>query len=320
LKFRTEIKPSQYPFDIGYGEKALFMGSCFTENLGTRLKNDGFDVDINPFGVLYNPISIANSLNLIANPISFSEKNLVFDNELYHSFLHHGSFSSDNSSATLDSMNTGLFQAHIFFKEVRYIFITLGTAWVYRHVQTQEIVSNCHKFPSKFFEYYRLSVDEIVKAYQPLIANLQSQNQNVKIIFTVSPIRHWKDGAHENQLSKSTLLLAIEQIQSNHSDVYYYPAYELLMDDLRDYRFYESDLLHLNSLAIDYIFEHFSNSMISSKTSEILKQYRALQNDVLHRPFNPNTAKHLAFIERTNANIINFTKKYPEVILHFNRP
>ena len=198
----------------------------------------------------------------------------------------------------MHSINTRLERAADFLKKTDFLLITFGTAWVYRHRKSGIIVSNCHRFPGSDFERFRLSVEEIVKVYQALLAELREKNPHLKVIFTVSPIRHWKDGAHANQTSKAVLLLSAEELCRTIPQTYYFPAYEILMDELRDYRFYADDMLHPSALAIEYIWEKFRDTWISPRIYDLMLRVDKLNKGLAHRPFSATSADYLNFKKR----------------------
>ena len=311
--FRTTISTKKYPFDINYSSKILFLGSCFSDHVSQKILDGGFSVVANPFGVLYNPISIKNAFNIFLEKKQFEESDLIFNQGLYHSFFHHGQFSNPSKEKALEQINKSISLHQQFVKNADFIFITFGTSYVYRHTEQNIIVSNCHKLPTKTFDHFSLTIEEIVLEYTPLLKALKVQNPNLQIIFTVSPIRHWKDGAHENQLSKARLHLAIEELQNRFDFVHYYPSYEIIMDDLRDYRFYAKDMIHLNTQAVNYIYEHFRNSFYKSETQIIEKRVIKLKQALNHRPFNPDTIEHRDFIKHTKQKIEQLLLEYPEI-------
>jgi len=315
MNFRTEINSKVFPFEINHKSKILFLGSCFSDNISQKLINGGFSTTANPFGVLYNPISVKNGIEILLKEKTFSEKDLIFNKGLYHSFSHHGSFSDSSKKIALEQINNSVKENSKKLKDNTVAFLTFGTAYVYRYLQTKKIVSNCHKVPAKEFKHFMLTVQEIVSEYTTLLEQSHSQNPNIKIVFTVSPVRHWKDGAHENQLSKSILHLAISELEKQFRFVYYYPSYELVMDDLRDYRFYAKDMIHINPQAVDYIYTHFQDSFYSDNTKNIEQQVIKLKQALNHRPFNPNTKEHQEFIETTKAKIKLLKQEYPEIII-----
>lgn len=319
MKFRTEIPVGKYPFDLDYQSKILFLGSCFSDNVSKLLIQSGFSVKSNPFGVLYNPISIKNALELLIEKKRFKSEDLFLHNGAYHSFSHHGSFSDASEDKALEKINTEIDTNHQYLKEADILFITLGTAYVYQDVKTESIVSNCHKLPAKNFNHFALTADEISTEYKSLIEKLKVINPKIKLVFTVSPIRHWKDGAHENQLSKATLHLAISQLQKELGGVFYYPSYELVMDDLRDYRFYSDDLVHLNSQAVSYIYEHFQNTFYSEQSKLIEKRVLKLKQALNHRAFSPESKEHQEFLQNTEDKIEQLKKEFPAINIEYEK-
>lgn len=297
--FRTEIIIPNIKSKINYNSKIMFLGSCFSNNIGSKLSANKFDTLINPFGVIYNPISVSNSLDILIDNKVFLDKDLYFDNNQWQSFSHHSIFSNIEKHLCLEGINKSIEKSSAFLKQADCLFITLGTAWVFKLIENQKIVSNCHKLSPNKFERQRLSIDTIIKVYDTLVHKLKKYNPKIEIIFTISPIRHWKDGAHENQLSKSTLLLAVDHLQKKHSYINYFPSYEIVMDELRDYRFYGDDMLHISNVAIDYIWTKFIESLISSDSISTMKNISKIIQACNHRPFNYTSSQHQLFIQKT---------------------
>jgi len=310
INFRTEITPIKYDFKIDYKSNFMFIGSCFTENIGNKLKEAKFNIDINPFGILYNPISVANSLQFLIKEKTFKEDDIFYFNERWNSYYHHSKFSFTSKDETLNKINSQIKLSSKKLQNTDYLFITFGTSWVYELANTNNIVSNCHKVPAKEFKKRILSVSEIVKVYNNLITELKMFNKDLKIIFTISPVRHLKDGFSENMLSKSILKLAINNLVESYKNCYYFPSYEILIDDLRDYRFYEDDLLHPNKIAIDYIFNLLANSFFTDETFLIYKKIKKISQAKLHRPFNENSNEYSMFIQKNINNVEALFKKY----------
>ena len=242
--FTTSIEIPISPVKIDHKSHMLMLGSCFSENMGRKLQNAFFQTDINPFGILYNPFSIRNSIDYLIECKEFSKEDVFQYGSLWHSFSHDSSFSDISQEECLRKINSRLKQTADNLCKTDFLFITFGTAWVFELTGSGETVANCHKLPAKEFRRRRLSVNEIADEYQTLIARLQTSFPQLQIIFSISPIRHWKDGAHENIISKSTLLLAIEELEKSLPNVHYFPAYEIMMDELRDYRFYAKGKFH----------------------------------------------------------------------------
>lgn len=310
INLRTKIPIQTYNFNIDYKSKLMFIGSCFTENIGNKLKNAKFNVNINPFGILYNPISVKNSLNILMQEKLFNESDIFFFNERWNSYFHHSNFSYPNKNKTLNNINLHIKASSKYLKETDILFITFGTSWVYELANTKQVVSNCHKVPAKEFNRKILEVNEITSEYFKLVDDLQKFNRNLKIIFTISPIRHIKDGLSENNLSKSILKIAINEIIKKKNNCYYFPAYEILIDDLRDYRFYEKDLLHPNNIAIEYIFNNLGNSFFSDETFTIYNEITKISQAKLHRPFNNKSSNYYNFIETNIHKIKKLQEKY----------
>jgi len=311
--FRTKVNIPKSEFDFGYQHKAVMMGSCFVENIGAKLKSFKYQVDVNPFGVIYNPVSVCSSLRLLMEGREFIEDDLNFHNNLWFSFYHHSKFSNSDLSTCISGINEEIQKSSKELKEADFLFITFGTAWVYELLSSGKIVSNCHKLPAKDFNRYRLNVDEIVSIYKDLLVELFVFNPNVKVVFTVSPIRHWKDGANGNQLSKATLLLAVEQLTELFEQVSYFPSYEIVMDELRDYRFYTEDMLHISDSAVKYIWQRFSDTFQSDTCKQVQKQVEKFILAAKHRPFNVNSDSHQAFIKSSLSKIHEFLRMNPTV-------
>jgi hypothetical protein len=242
-----------------------------------------------------------------------SEKEIFENQGLWHSFLHHSRFSKTSPDEFLANANAAMANASAFLKSSDLLLITFGTAWVYRLKESGSIVSNCHKLPDNLFFRERLSVDEIVKNYNSLLSSLNRLNPSLRVIFTVSPIRHWKDGANGNQLSKSTLLLAIEEICKCSSNCEYFPAYEILMDELRDYRFYADDMLHPSNAAVEYIWKRFSDCYFSDETKGLIKEIAKISASANHRPFNSDNERHAIFKKSLLAQIEKLSAKHPNL-------
>ena len=271
MKFRTEIPTPKYPFNINYQNKLMLVGSCFSDHIGNFFQEMRFDTLSNPFGTLFNPVSIANALKMCMNPELFNEQHIDFFNEKWISYAHHGKFSHPDKETFLQNIRQNLDKAHDFLNSANYLFITFGTAYCYRLIERDLIVANCHKIPANQFEKQLLTIEQIVGLYQDLLEQLRQFNPKLKIIFTVSPVRHLADGFHENQISKSTLHLSVNQLVEN-TNTFYYPSYEMVQDDLRDYRFYAADLCHPSDAAITYIREKLTEALFTPETQERMKE------------------------------------------------
>jgi hypothetical protein len=310
-KFRTIIHPEPSTNKISYQTPVLFMGSCFTENIGNKMTQLKFPVIVNPFGVMYNPVSVQKGLEILIDQKKFDKSDLDFYNEQWYSFYHDTEFSNMDQTVCLDRINQSIHAASQFLRETNYLLVTFGTSWIYKYLKTGAVVSNCHKIPAREYERLKLDVADIFIEWANLINRLSELNKNLKIIFTVSPLRHWKDGAIENQLSKSTLILAIHQLKAKFKNVEYFPAYEIMMDDLRDYRFYADDMLHPSKVAIEYIWEQFANTYFAKVTNEIIKEIEKIIQAKNHRPINPDANSYKKFIENQIKSIEELEKNYP---------
>lgn len=309
----TPIYFSKPKHKIDHSSKVLFLGSCFADNIGNKFHQLKFPVIHNPFGVIYNPFSLANSLEILMNQIVFEETDLGYYNELWYSFYHHSSFSSPDKNDCLEKINRNMQESIKFLREVDYIFLTFGTAWIYKHIETKQVVNNCHKIPSNQFERIFLNPNQIANRFEEIIKQLKSIRENISIVFTISPIRHLKDGAIENQRSKASLILAVKEIESCFENVSYFPAYEIFMDELRDYRFYDSDMAHPSPQGIDYIWNTFSDTYFDENTKNLIKRINALIQGINHRPRFPKTKAYKLFVENLKTKAEQIKSEYPGI-------
>jgi hypothetical protein len=297
-KFRTSISIPPFPEKIDYKDQLLFLGSCFANNIGQKFSDNKFNALVNPLGVLYNPKSIGLSLELMLGSKSLWEEDLVKNHGLWHSFYHHGKFSDPNKEICFSNCSTAIQKGITQLEKTDWLIITFGTAWVYEHIEKRMVVSNCHKIPSSEFMRYLMTICDIAEYWSTLINQVRMLNPNMKFLFTVSPVRHLKDGFHENQISKSSLILAVRRILSENSGCFYFPSYEIMMDDLRDYRFYAEDLTHPSPVAENYIWENIVDSIISTQSQQLMQDIAKLVSASRHRPFNPETIEHQTFVEK----------------------
>lgn len=314
MDFRTQVIIPTPDFQIAHSTRLMLLGSCFSENIGRKLADNKFRVKVNPFGIVYNPFSAAAVVRRLLSNVTFDESDIVFHNNVYQSFLHHGTFSHPDKKKCLKAISDAFSHAADFILNTDVFLITFGTAYVYKLKSTGEVVANCHKFPSDTFVRERLSVEEIANEWNEVISLILSRNPSAKFIFTVSPIRHWKDGAHENQLSKSILHLAIDQLQQNAAaPLYYFPAYEIVLDELRDYRFFAEDMMHPSSVAVDYIWERFGETFFSQQTIDTNKKWQQINRALNHRPLNENTENFTRFLNQTLQKLIKFQTNHPQI-------
>ncbi len=314
MKFRTEVRFDSYPDRIETGKPLVLMGSCFSDNVGEKLKYYLFDAEVNPFGVTYNPVSLASSLGKLLDKESYTEQDLDFQNELWFSFDHYTKFSDTSKEKALEKINNSFLAAKKKLKNASHLLLTFGTAFTYSLQEGSRVVNNCHKLPAATFNRRMLGIVEIVETYRSLISRLIHFNPGLKIIFTVSPIRHAKDGFVENQRSKSTLHLAVSEILKIYPEVcWYFPAYEIMMDELRDYRFYDSDMLHPSQQAVDYIWEKFMDHMISNEAKECIRELNPLLTGMHHRPLHAETSAFRKFEAGLKKKEEVLKAKYPEL-------
>ena len=298
MEFKTTIEIPKKTFKINYEAKILTLGSCFAENIGQKLVNLKYNALLNPVGTLYNPISIAKSLNLLTNKTLQTENDIFEEQEVWKNFNFHSRFSDTRKDKFLNSINQNIEIAHQFLEQADVLIITLGTAWVYSLVANNQVVSNCHKTNPNNFNRYKVNVNQIIEALEAIFLQQKDKKSDFKIILTVSPIRHLKDGLVENSLSKAVLRLAVDYFCEKYpSWIFYFPAYELMLDDLRDYRFYEKDMIHPSDLAIDYIWDFFETYFLNDKDKSTRNKIVTIQKAALHRPFNPKTEIYKNFIQ-----------------------
>ncbi|MFI1744218.1 GSCFA domain-containing protein [Thalassobellus sediminis] len=281
---------------IDYHSNVLLLGSCFSDNIGKKLDYFKIKNTQNPFGVLFHTKAIETLIERAVNGGKHSENDLFFYNEQWHCFDAHSKLSNTSKDELLKVLNVILEATDKQIKTSSHIVITLGTSWVYRSVESNNIVANCHKVPQKQFKKELLSVEEVSDSLQSILNLIRSVNYDATVIFTVSPIRHTKDGFVENTQSKSHLLTAIHQVVCNQS--YYFPSYEIMMDELRDYRFYAEDMIHPNQTAIDYIWEKVKQVWISTEALKTMEEVDAIQKGLLHKPFNPTSEAHKKFLQK----------------------
>lgn len=283
MELRTTFDIGASPHKITYNDPAMFIGSCFATSIGKMFEAGHLPVMINPAGTVYNPVSVLNTIKTVAEGREYTISDLYNNNGLWISFNHYTDFSSPHADDVLKKINDKITESHNFLSVSGFLFVTFGTARIYRWKGNGNVVSNCHKIPADKFTNEILSVEEIKELWTCLLDELHTQYPELKVIFTISPIRHWKDGAHGNQVSKSVLFLAVEELLKHPAVISYFPAYELVMDDLRDYRFYDDDMLHLSSSAINYIWEEFSKSWLDEKTIALWHEINKISMAVAHR-------------------------------------
>jgi hypothetical protein len=315
MNFRTTFNIVPFSSKIDYNTPVMFIGSCFASEMGEKMKEGRMNVLINPYGTVFNPVSVGKTLESVIENRKFTKSDLFNYKGEYISFYHYTDFSSHEINVALEKINSGNEEAHSFLKKAACLFVTFGTARVYRFKESNEIVSNCHKLPDSFFLQEILTVEEITAYWTDLLKKLFSFNPELKIIFTISPVRHWKDGAHGNQVSKSVLFLSIENLLTTTKSYSYFPAYELLMDDLRDYRYYASDMLHPSETAVDYIWKAFSDCYFVKDTESLRKEIRNITMALHHRFLSDSEEGKKTFAENMLKKISLIEKELPSVDL-----
>ena len=313
MNFTTKIPISKSAHPIDYHSKIVSLGSCFAVNMAEKLDFFKFENTCNPFGIIFNPVSIEKLVYRITQQLFYTENDIFFHNESWHCYEAHSELSHSNKAAFLNSLNGIIEKANEQISDASHFIITLGTSWVYRNIETNEIVANCHKVPQKQFKKELLSVEIIEQSIQNSIALIHKVNPNANFIFTVSPVRHIKDGFIENQVSKAHLIAALQTAISHLPSATYFPSYEIMMDELRDYRFYAEDMLHPSRVAIDYIWERFKETSISETAFSIMDEVETIQKGLAHRPFNANSESHQQFLSKLQDRITVVQKQFPGI-------
>lgn len=313
MQFRTVPPNPVYPFKLDYSGRYMFVGSCFTEHIGRRMEALKFPVTVNPFGILYNPVAVKNALSRITLNLDFKEEDLVYDKGLWHSLMHHGDFSHPNKDQCLKKINDGIAEADRFLQQSDVLFLTFGTAWAYEYTATGETAGNCHKISASKFKRRLMNADEITIEYYQLLNDLLNYHPDLKVVLSVSPVRHLKNGFYDNTVSKAVLSIAMYQIAEHFDNVYYFPALELMNDDLRDYRFYANDMVHPSSAAVDYIFDFFGESFFTENTKTTMHDIEKIVKAAEHRIMHPGTEENKIFVSTLIEQIEDASKRYPDI-------
>lgn len=309
MDFRTPVEWHGESEEIKYSDHVLLMGSCFAENVGGLLLENKFSCDVNPFGILYNPLSIVKALRQMLDGKVYTMDDLFDSGGQWHSWMHHSSFSSIDADECLNRINSRLEKAASALPRTSWLIMTWGTAFVYE--KDSEVVGNCHKQPDRLFTRRLLDVDTICGEWNDTLREAKQRFPGLKVMLSVSPIRHLKDGLHGNQISKSVLLLAIDRLCRELDFCHYFPSYEIVMDELRDYRFYAEDMLHPSPLAVKYIWECFCSTYMSKDTQRVMKEWADIQKGLAHRPFNPDSDAYRRFLSQIVLKIEELKEKFP---------
>ena len=308
MKFTTPVPVKEQEPKIDHNSKILLLGSCFVDNIGEKLDYYQFQNLRNPFGIFYHPGAIGDFIKKVADAYKYEDKDVFFHDEQWHCFDAHSCLNSPSKEELLLQLNEGLQKTRSFLEDATHIVFTFGTSWYYKEIKSGRSVANCHRIAQQDFNKELLSVKEIEDVFNILTESLLTINPKLKFIFTVSPVRHIKDGFIENQQSKAHLVTAVHQFiasqnATNSGAFFYFPAYEIMLDELRDYRFYNEDMLHPNSLAINYIWSRFTEGWIDKNASKYFKSIEIIQRGLAHRPFNEKSEKHQVFLRNLNEKI-----------------
>lgn len=322
MQFHLGFQPKISPIKITHQEPLLLIGSCFSEHIGQRLSDLKFQVHSNPLGIVYNPSSIEKSLNRIIDKNYFNDNDVFEKDSFWFSLEAHSSVFADSKANLIKLLNTKIDEWNLLLNTASFLTITLGSAFAYKNNQQNKIVANCHKLPQELFEKLLLEPQDILSNYKILIEKLLKKNPKLNILFTVSPVKHLRDGLVENNLSKSILIQSIHQIIKHNNNCHYFPAYEIVNDDLRDYRFYEADMAHPNKLAIDYVWGKFSDVFFNETTTFINEQLVLLNQAYRHRFLNENSEASAKFKMQFHQKCLAFQSKFPSIdlskeLLHF---
>ena len=310
MKLSTQIPIAKADHQIDYESGLLLLGSCFSENIGAKFEYFKLKSLSNPFGILFHPLAIQKVLERSVHQHKFTESDIFFWNERWHCFEVHSDLSALSKEELLERLNQALETTLEHLKKSTHLMITLGTAWVYRNKKSGETVANCHKVPQSNFGKELLGIDEIRASLEAMVATMRSINPKVTLMFTVSPVRHLKDGFIANQRSKAHLISAIHEVVKK-KQVSYFPSYEIMMDELRDYRFYSPDLVHPNETAINYIWEKFKDTQISEAAFKTMGEVEIIQKGLMHKAFNPTSEANRIFQKSLQEKIAYIKRSYP---------
>lgn len=313
MQFRTIVPVDPSPWKIDHQTRIMLMGSCFVENIGSKLEYSKFPVLQNPFGIIFHPIAMERLFKRIASRNLFTESDLLLKNDQYLSLETHSMMNRSNAEECVLNLNESLEASYDFIREADVLVLSLGTAWGYEHESLDNVAANCHKIPQKEFEKKLSSIDEITDSLKTIGKSLREINNDIKILYTLSPVRHWKDGVVQNQQSKAHLHTAIQEVVDVDSESYYFPSYEILLDELRDYRFYANDMLHPSEVAISYIWNRFSEAYFNESTKQLNTEIDKVQKSLAHRPLAENSIHHKKFLTKLQAKIGEIQQKHPQI-------
>jgi hypothetical protein len=310
MDFHLEFSPKPFDVKINHQQNLLLIGSCFTEQIGTKLSNHKFSVLDNPNGILFNPVSISKSISSYIDNIQYNQSDLFYQNECWNSWEHHSRFSKPGVAECLADINESQTKAHHFLKKADWLLITLGSAFVYE-LDNKEVVANCHKVPTDKFVKRLLTAADVFTDLQKTIDKIVAFTPALKIIFTISPVRHLRDGFVENNRSKATLIQVVHQLIEKNNNCFYFPAYELIIDDLRDYRFFAEDMVHPNYAATNYVWEKFIATCIDEPSQQLMKEIAVIVAAKNHKPFNPTSEQHKKFLQTNLEKVKKLQQQFP---------
>ncbi|MCU0376248.1 MAG: GSCFA domain-containing protein [Chitinophagaceae bacterium] len=324
MDFRLELKVKPLPGQLQLGEHSLLIGSCFTEHMARYLAQHRFSVLENPHGILFNPASIAHAMEDYISLKQYQSDDLFFHDGLWQSWHHHGRFAAMQPHEALRTINGAIAHAHHFLQKANWLMITLGSAYVYRlkpdsgyrPLSSNRVVANCHKVSAACFDHSLMELTACTETLQDMVTALRNFNPSIKIIFTISPVRHYREGLVENNRSKATLHLAVAKMAAQFANVFYFPAYELIIDDLRDYRFFAEDMVHPNYLATQYVWEKFTEACIHPESARYLESIASITRAMQHRPRQPNSPQHARFLQSMLQQTLQLQQALPQISWH----
>ena len=311
MKLQTQLPLEKQASAIDYHSKLVLLGSCFAENIAEKFSYYKFQNEVNPLGVLFHPVAILDLLTRAHQNTPYTEKDVFFSNGCWQSFRAHSRLNSTSQTEILERLNTALKSTQTQLKSASHVILTFGTAWIYEHIESKTTVANCHKQPQKEFKKSILSVDQLQDTFKAILSILKSFHPHVTVVFSISPVRHLKDGFVENNQSKAHLIAALHSVINPSENTHYFPSYELLMDELRDYRFYKEDMVHPNHIAINYIWEKFQSIWIEAEANPIMQEVNQLQKGFAHKPFDPLATQHAAFLSSLTKKAQDLESRFP---------
>ena len=311
MKLQTQLPLEIQSPAIDYRSKLVLLGSCFAEHIAEKFSYYKFQNNVNPLGVLFHPVAILDLLSRAHQDRFYSENDVFFSNGCWQTFQAHSRLNSTSQSEILERLNLALKSTQKQLKTASHVFLTFGTAWVYKHIESKSIVANCHKQPQKEFEKSILSIQQLEESFNAILSILKAFNPSVSVVCSISPVRHLKDGFVENNRSKAHLTSALHNVINTSNNTHYFPSYELLMDELRDYRFYKQDMVHPNQIAIDYVWEKFQSIWINPEVNSTMQEVNQLQKGLTHKPFNPMSSEHADFLSSLSKKVQDLESQFP---------